>query len=441
MSMKSVALPPSLITRQRLAAVVRRPGTALLETWCDDERGGWTILLPWPEEIREVGWHESDRWRELLRSIEPSAPVLWTASSCPFAGGWVGFVSYEAGAGQEGALPRPDATPEPAAWFVRHSSGLAIFGGIPMLFAPEDEIDGRARELSELLGLAPDVSDAPVAHGGVDLDDSLPGRRYLDAVSTIRGQIRDGDVYQVNLTRRLTAHAPFDPREVYLGLTKDGVPRCAALLAGDSWTIASASPEVFLEVDFGAGTAESRPIKGTLRRAGDDKGEIAALRASAKDAAEHLMIVDLVRNDLGKVAPPGCVSVPKYLTVRTLPHVHHLESTVRAERLRGVSVADSFDALFPGGSITGAPKRAAVESIRAIEPCARGVYTGAIGFIDDRGLAQFSVAIRTAVITAEETRYHAGGGVVWDSEARAEDDESRAKSAGFFRALGLEDGE
>ena len=149
------------------------------------------------------------------------------------------------------------------------------------------------------------------------------------------------------------------------------------------------------------------------------------------------MIVDLVRNDLGKVAPPGRVSVPHYLTVRTIPHLHHLESTVRADGLGDTTVAQLFDALFPGGSITGAPKRAAVAAIREIEPCARGVYTGAIGFVGVNGVSEFSVAIRTAVITGEETRYHAGGGIVWDSDARAEDDESRAKSVGFFLALGL----
>ncbi|MGK2858283.1 MAG: anthranilate synthase component I family protein [Thermoanaerobaculia bacterium] len=428
------------LSRSRLAALVGRPGSALLEGW-SDEGDPWQIALPWPEEIREARDGAPETWRELLGAISPRTSCSGADSDTLFLGGWVGFVSYEAGASHEAALPRADSVAEPLAWFARHSAGLAIRGDSAFVFAPDGEIDARSSELEALLrdaaGLTPSIDGA----SGTPVDDSLGGRDYQEGVAAIRRMIRDGDVYQVNLTRRLTVRASLDPRAVYLALTRDGIPRCAALLAGDGWAVASASPEVFLRHDSGRGVAESRPIKGTIRRRGDDSAEIAALLGSAKDIAEHLMIVDLVRNDLGKVAPPGRVSVPHYLTVRTIPHLHHLESTVRADGLGDTNIAQLFDALFPGGSITGAPKRAAVAAIRGLEPCARGVYTGAIGFVGENGVSEFSVAIRTAVITATETRYHAGGGIVWDSDARAEDDESRAKSVGFLRALGLEETE
>ena len=252
-------------------------------------------------------------------------------------------------------------------------------------------------------------------------------------MNRIRHAIRDGDVYQVNLTRSFTLQQRVDPAALYRVLTAPHPPRSSAFLRGNGWSIASASPEVLLRFDRNTGIAESRPIKGTVRR-GD--GSADALLASEKDASEHLMIVDVVRNDFGKIAPPGAVSVPAFRTVQTLEHVLHLESTVRATGLEGRTLSDVLAALSPAASITGAPKRAAVRMIRDLEPVPRGVYCGSIGYLDFRGHAELSVAIRTAVATDTEVRYHAGGGIVWDSNAAAEDDETRAKSAAFLRFAG-----
>ena len=256
-------------------------------------------------------------------------------------------------------------------------------------------------------------------------------------VERIREAIRDGDVYQVNITRAFTADCGADAAELYRVLTGSSPPRSSAFLRGPDWTIVSASPEVLLDFDRVRGIADSRPIKGTVRRTNDDRADVAALLASDKDAAEHLMIVDVVRNDFGKIAPPGSVSVPEYRALHTLEHVHHLESTVRASGLGDASTADVLAALSPAASITGAPKRAAVHMIRELEPVPRGVYCGAIGTIRPDG-ATFSVAIRTAVVTETSVRYHAGGGIVWDSDAAAEDDESLAKSEAFLRYVGAE---
>jgi anthranilate/para-aminobenzoate synthase component I len=387
-----------------------RPGAALLEGWSDD--GAWQFLLPWPDETRTLPWSEAAQWPSLLRDLERDT-----------GGGvrWVGFISYEAAATLEDARLRHDVPPEPAAFFARHSSGFAVDPrGNAFLF-------GEAGSTN--------LAEPHVQTRAEHVRDSLAGGAHRNLVERIREAIRDGDVYQVNLTRAFEAAMHARPADLYRALTAPHPPQASAFLRGDGWAIVSASPEVLLRFDRRSGVATSLPIKGTVRRAGNDREEIAALLASAKDAAEHLMIVDVVRNDLGKIAPPGRVSVPEFRTVRTMDYVHHLESTVRADGLRDASVADLLAALSPAASITGAPKRAAVQLIRELEPVPRGVYCGSIGVLDARG-ARMSVAIRTAVVTASSVRYHAGGGIVWDSDAAAEDEECLAKSAPFFRFLG-----
>jgi anthranilate/para-aminobenzoate synthase component I len=400
------------------------PGAALFDGWSDE--GRWQIALPWPARVRELSWREPERWNLLIRELEGDR--CGVIPSLPFAGGWVGFISYEAGATREDVLPRDTHPPEPAAFFSKHERGILIDPhGRAYLFAPAGEAESCLRALE-----SPATARAP--RGSLrELSDSLPGEEYHARVSMIREMIRRGDVYQVNLTRALSARGTLAPLDLFRALTL-GSPQSSAVIFGGAWSIVSASPEVLLTYDAGAGIAESRPIKGTVRRNGDDAAEIAALLGSEKDAGEHLMIVDVVRNDLGKVAPTGCVTVPEFRAVRTLRYVHHLESTVRATNLGGRSLSEILEALLPAASITGAPKRAVVRTIREIEPVPRGVYCGSIGMITAAG-ARFSVAIRTAIASGDVVRYHTGGGIVWDSDAEAEDDECRAKAEPFLRLV------
>jgi para-aminobenzoate synthetase component I len=418
-------MPLSRVPEDELVFRSASSGAALLEGWSD--AGTWRILLPWPEETRALPWSRACEWRSFLREIEEhNAPLAFPESESPFLGGWVGFLAYEIAA-PLGAEPPP----EPPAFFARHHAGVTIDpAGNAFLFAPDGSEEHYARLLDEAM---PGESQSPPPRGPVH--DSLGGGAYAAAVERIREAIRNGDVYQVNLTRSFSLDVACDPAALYRALTEPRAPRSSAFLRGDGWTIVSASPEVLLTFDRRTGVADSRPIKGTMRRAGDDAAEIAALQASKKDASEHLMIVDVVRNDFGKIAPPGRVSVPAFRTVRTLEHLHHLESTVRAEGLHDCALSDIAEALLPAASITGAPKRAAVHMIRDIEPAPRGVYCGSIGYLDARGHSELSVAIRTAVVTDRSVRYHAGGGIVWDSNAAAEDAESRVKSEAFFRYL------
>lgn len=412
-------------------------GAALLEGWSD--HGAWRILLPWPEETRELAWDRAADWKSFLRDVENSGQSAEAQSpDCPFLGGWVGFLTYEATASEEAAEPRAIHPAEPAAFFALHRAGVAIDPhGHAFLFAREGTEKKHLRLLADAstADRRLPTADSP---SRASIEDSFARGAYAGAVNRIRRAIRDGDVYQVNLTRSFTLPERVDPVALYRTLTAPHPPRASAFIRGNGWTIASASPELLLGFDRRTGIAESRPIKGTVRRSADDEAAIAALLSSEKDASEHLMIVDVVRNDFGKIAPPGAVSVPAFRTVQTLEHLHHLESTVRATGLHGCSLSEVLAALSPAASITGAPKRAAVQMIRDLEPVPRGVYCGSIGYLDFRGNAQLSVAIRTAVATDHSVRYHAGGGIVWDSDAAAEDDETRAKSAAFLKFAGVE---
>lgn len=448
--------PLRAVPDDRVVFACERAGAALLEGWSDG--GAWRVLLPWPEEVRELAWSDARAWKRELETLERDVPVAHDDApiAAPFLGGWVGFITYEAAATEEDVLPRAAAPPEPPMFFARHRAGVVVDpNGAAFLFCPE----GEERDCAERLATAappasghvlpalrsnetrdgspplrsPDDERLP---GSPSLRDSLGDGAYGRAVERIRGAIRDGDVYQVNLTRALSVGRSRDAGALYRALAGAVPPRMSAFVRTPRCVIASASPEVLLRLDRAKGVAETRPIKGTVRREGDDAREIAMLLESAKDAAEHLMIVDVSRNDLGKVAPAGEVSVTDYRRVRTLASVHHLESTVRATGLRDRGLAEILGALSPAASITGAPKRAAVQMIRDIEPVPRGVYCGSIGFIGARTV-EMSVAIRTAIATEHETRYHAGGGIVWDSRADAEDDETRAKSVAFLRYAGV----
>ncbi len=413
----------SQVDRRDLLALIDKPGAALLEGWSED--GRWRIALPDPVEEFRAGWGEEARVEDFLRRIAVEREPPGGSAAAPFASGWVGFLSYELGAVWEGAEPRPEHPEEPAALFYRHESGIAV--------REEDPPADRGRP-------APDERGAPPG-----LEDSLAGDAYRDAHERIRDGIARGDFYQVNLTRRFRAApaAGTDPRELYLGLTGGSPPPYALLLRGGDVDVLSASPELFLRADFRTRRVEMRPIKGTSPRFPDprrDRESAERVRRSPKDRAENVMIVDLCRNDLGKVCETGSVRVPALCRVRS-HRVHHLESTVTGRLRPGVSPLELLRATFPPGSVTGAPKRAAVAAIRRLEPVARGVYTGAAGFFDRRGSLALNVAIRTGIASRSQLRYHAGGGIVWDSASDAERAEGDLKAAEFFSLLGANGGE
>ncbi len=260
---------------------------------------------------------------------------------------------------------------------------------------------------------------------------------YEAAVVSVRCAIARGDVYQVNLVQHLSAPFAGDPRALAPRLDPLTQSSCLPfaderwrVLRGRGWAIVSASPELFLARR--GDRVWTAPIKGTR-----PAGSAAELRASAKDAAEHVMIVDLERNDLSRVCVHGTVRWPELMTVRRMAGVEHMVSTVEGSLRPGVRLAELLAALFPGGSITGAPKIAAVDLVAALEPVGRGASMGAIGRIHGNGDLELALTIRTFAVADGRIHLWVGGGIVWDSDPAAEVEESWTKADPLLQALGV----
>ncbi len=265
---------------------------------------------------------------------------------------------------------------------------------------------------------------------------SLSHGDYLRAIARIRHYLLEGDCYQVNLAQRFSAPAEGDPWQAYLGLRAVNAAPFGAYLESPDWAILSSSPERFLRVS--EGLVETKPIKGTRPRGRDPIEDLLlaeTLHSSPKDRAENVMIVDLLRNDLGKVCAIGSVHCPRLFDVESYARVHHLVSTVRGRLAQGRSAVDLLRACFPGGSITGAPKLRAMEIIEELEPHRRGVYCGAIGYLGFDGAMDTNIAIRTLVHSGGIARLWAGGGIVADSHPESEYRETYHKAAPLLDLL------
>ena len=260
---------------------------------------------------------------------------------------------------------------------------------------------------------------------------------YEVAVQRVIDYVLAGDIFQANLAQRFVLPFAGNPRYLYHELTERSPAPMAAFIQCDAMAIASASPEQFLRLDAASGGVETRPIKGTRPRDSDRERDALladTLIASEKDRAENVMIVDLLRNDLSRVCKPGTVRAPILCALESHPTVHHLVSTVVGELGPGRDALDLLAATFPGGSITGAPKLRAMEIISELEPVARGVYSGAIGWIGLDGSMELSVAIRTITITDGFASLHAGGGITALSVPAEEFRESLDKTGALLEA-------
>jgi para-aminobenzoate synthetase component 1 len=252
-------------------------------------------------------------------------------------------------------------------------------------------------------------------------------RSYAGAIESVREAIAAGDVYQVNLVQHLSAPFEGDPAGLAARLARFR-PLQGRPLQGDGWAIVSASPELFLARR--GRRVWTMPIKGTRPQGGE------GLTESKKDQAEHVMIVDLERNDLSRVCEPGSVDWPELMEPRPLAGVEHLVSLVQGRLRAGVSLAGLLEAVFPGGSITGAPKISAIDHIAALEPVGRGASMGALGVVRPNGDLDLALTIRTFAVAEGRIHLWAGGGIVWDSEPREEIEESWVKARPLLAAVG-----
>ena len=368
-----------------------------------------------------------------------------------FPGGAIGYLAYDFGAALERVAPprrRAGLTDDVA--FNLYDTVLAVDhaqrscrliatgfpkAGTARAARAEARLDAFAARLdgAAVPEAVPSRAATPLAWRS-----NFNRQAYETAVERVRDYIRAGDIYQANIAQRFAAELPegFDPFAFYRRLRATNPATFGAYLAFEGLTVASSSPERFLKLD--GRRVETRPIKGTMRRA-DDPGEdarlAAALRADPKERAENIMIVDLLRNDLSRVCEPGSVRVPTLCGLESYAGVHHLVSVVTGTLREGLDALDLLGGTFPGGSITGAPKLRAMDIITEIEGDARELYCGAIGALGFNGSLDTSIAIRTVVMNGRTAVLQAGGGVTLLSEPGPEYEETLTKAARVFQAF------
>jgi anthranilate synthase component I len=356
----------------------------------------------------------------------------------PFHGGWVLLLAYELAGEIEPTLKlRPPSTLPlalavrcPAAAIVDHVRDCTI---LVAEAGHEDLLDVLEADLAV-------VSPIPPLAAPIGWDEDAP-QQFLDGVARIHEHLYAGDIFQVNLSRAWRARyaQPPVPASLYAVLRQANPAPFAGLLQQPGWAVASSSPERLVEVR--GGVAQTRPIAGTRPRLpGDDElARIRELSAHPKERAEHVMLIDLERNDLGRVCMPGSVEVDELMVVESYAHVHHIVSNVRGRLRADVTPGEVIAATFPGGTITGCPKVRCMEIIAALEDAPRGAYTGALGYLDRNGELDLNILIRTLTLAGDEVSLRAGAGIVADSVAANELDETRAKARGLLRALGVPD--
>jgi para-aminobenzoate synthetase component 1 len=435
--------------------VLDLPGVVLLEAARPGRRARWSYLVADP--LATIGRPSAppDPFTDARAQLSRLADGPLGGAELPrFAGGLVGYLGYELRAALERLPVRaPDDQGLPILQLGLYDWVVAFDRWSGAVWLTGRVADGDHRRLerriadveARLLGTGRSERHNPDEVEPPDRFVSSASRgAYMVGVERVRDAIARGDIYQANLTRRLEAPFGADPWPIYRRLrTGDPALFAAYVDIGRGATegpraILSASPEPFLAVDA-AGRVQTDPIKGTRPRGATrvrDRVLARELLASAKDRAENVMIVDVLRNDLGRVCRPGTIRVPRLCRLERTATVQHLVSTVTGRLAAGRDAFDLLAAAFPGGSITGAPKIRAMEILDELEPLRRGPYTGALGWFGADGAMVTSIIIRTFVADGRRLTLHVGGGITWRSDPAAEWDETVAKAWGPLTAIG-----
>ncbi|MFC4253118.1 aminodeoxychorismate synthase component I [Sinimarinibacterium flocculans] len=381
----------------------------------------------------------SDNFFEALDRWVATVPPAAAASPLPFVGGWFVLLGYEAARWVEPTLalpPSPHALPDalavrcPAA-VLRDRSG----GGLHLI--SEDEA-GLERLRADVAAAVEAGSDPPPDPDHAAVWDEQAPQRFIDGVDRILDWLRAGDAFQINLSRPWDASIAdaVDAASLYRRLRATNPAPFAGLALWNDEAVVSSSPERLLQI--ADGIAQTRPIAGTRRRGrtGQEDRELRdSLLANVKERAEHVMLIDLERNDLGRVCMPGTVQVSELMALESYAHVHHIVSNVRGRLRAGVGPGAALRAVFPGGTITGCPKVRAMQIIAELENEGRGPYTGSMGYLSRDGQLDCNILIRSLVWRRGALRLRAGAGIVADSQASAELEETRAKARGLLMAL------
>ncbi len=420
----------SLLATQRIAAASGRKGTAWLDsTLTVRDRGTRSLYADTPafELVLAGGILTLASESKLFRSAASARDALTLLEKLVKEGHRiaVGFISYEASL-QFLELPRFESAGTPDIHFFIYDQATLCDPSVP------GEIDPGLGPVDSSLttSIAPRTNSRILNHPKFD--------KYRRQVESIKKHIFEGDIYQANLTHRFEVSSRIDPFGAYEMLRRVNPSPYGAFINFGDYQVLSSSPErMFVrQGDF----ISTGPIKGTIPRGShdlQDRENVYRLQNSEKDLAEHLMIVDLERNDLGRIAQTGTVKVDDLFRPESYSSVFHLTSDISATLKPNCSFADLCEAMLPGGSITGAPKRRAVEILQEIEETPRGIYTGCIGYLTEER-ADFNIAIRTIVHQNGLYHVHAGGAIVADSTPESEYQEMHLKARNLFRALGVE---
>ena len=358
-------------------------------------------------------------------------------SHLPFLGGWFLYLGYELAAEVEPTLSLLDDPLLPSAFAVR-CPAAAIYDHDTRVchFVSEEDNDTDYQQLCtdiKQLGSTTACGEKQL----LEIAEDDPAK-FTSAVSRAKQYIEAGDVYQANLSRQWTITVSENTRSesIYRSLCASNPGPFAGIAHWQGTSIISSSPERLLSVRDGV--ISTRPIAGTRRRGSDDVADenlSSELFAHPKELAEHVMLIDLERNDLGRVCEAGTVEVDEMMVLESYAHVHHIVSNVRGQLRKDISPGDAIAAVFPGGTITGCPKVRCMEIIDELEESSRGAYTGSFGYLNRDGSLDLNILIRTMVKHGDQVTFRAGAGIVADSDPHAELDEARAKAEGMLRAL------
>ncbi|WDM57679.1 aminodeoxychorismate synthase component I [Pseudomonas sp. NEEL19] len=425
------------------ARLRQAPGAILLDSARPGaERGRFDLLSAWP--LQQLQAEPAEDGRAFLARLREGLARLGSADlpsgvELPFAGGLIGYLSYDFGRRLEHLpsnavddLGLPDAQLGLYAWALVSDHQ---YGTSQLVFHPSLAQHERERLISFF------ASSEHTPDGDFQLFAPMAGdlqpAQYQAAFDQVQRYIQAGDCYQINLTQRFRAPCKGDPWQAYKALRQ----ACPTPFSGyqqlaDGSALLSFSPERFIRVS--QRQVETRPIKGTRPRASDpseDRRNAEALLHSPKDRSENLMIVDLLRNDLGRTCEVGSVKVPELFSLESYPNVHHLVSSITGRLASGKDALDLIADSFPGGSITGAPKIRAMQIIDELEPTRRALYCGSLLYVDVRGEMDSSIAIRSLLVKDGQVSCWGGGAVVADSEWQAEYEESIAKVRVLLQTL------
>ncbi|MGB5683444.1 MAG: anthranilate synthase component I family protein [Polyangiales bacterium] len=405
--------------------------------WLDSNRsesrdGRYSFLAAWPAE--EVRVEFGDRapfasLRDVARRNGKTGAEGPEASEVP---AWIGYIAYDAcwSAPARGA-PRFERRREPILYFRRYPALIAIDHEAQCAWLVGDDASACDAFRNKLAALTPVAPKKPVV-GPMLADDP---NAHRDAIVRALDYISQGQVYEVNVARRWSTSFVGSALELWQAMRIASRVPLGLFFDGGDHAVLACTMERFIQWDPTSRELVTRPIKGTIRRVPTDDGASERLRADPKERAEHSMIVDLMRNDLGRVAEVGTVRVDAPLVVEPFTGLYHLVSTVRCETRPEVTIEDVLLATFPPGSVTGAPKIRAVEIIEELEQHPRGVYCGALGFVDHAGGLSLAVAIRTAIVRGGRAQYWAGGGIVEASDPDREIAETELKAKVFLDAV------